>query len=189
MKYHKPDINKTLLRPNYKPLTSPNELVYSTSLPFYGYYARSGNVYTVSTGSLTISANGYLVVQLTNPANSGRTIYINRISGGATTNTTFDILKNATFSAAGTPLTPTNTNWSYADTSAITGKYLSQSPDPTTGGTLMMSIIQVGGPVVLDFDGMYIMPSSTTNREFYIRLINNANQVNILSVNINWWEL
>lgn len=182
-------IDDSLIRPNNVPVTSPNQLIFGTNLNYSSYYARSGQVYTACTGSISVSANGFLVLQLTNPAHSGKILYINRISGGATTNTTFDMLKNATFSATGTPITPQNTNWNFSNSSAATIKYLSQGTDPTTGGTNLISIIQTGGPLILDYGGLYIIPYGPTDRELYLRLTNNTNQVNILSINITWWEI
>lgn len=151
--------------------------------------ALDGNFYNISTGSLSVAANGFLTVQLTIPINSNRTIYIARVSGGAITNTTIDIFFNATFAAAGTALTPVNTNTSSSNTSVVTGKYLTGAADPTTGGTRLASIIQTGGPVLVDYDGRIIIPATTTTRTFYIRLANNTNQVNLLSINVGYWEL
>ncbi|WP_110113174.1 hypothetical protein [Bacillus sp. CGMCC 1.16541] len=165
-------------------LTSPTTVVSAAETA-----AFQGRFFESSTGSQSVAANGFLVVQYTIPANSNRTVYIQRVSGGATTNTTIDILFNATFAAAGTTITPVNSNLASAITSVVTGKYLSQATDPTTGGTRVNSIIQTGGPVVIDYSGRIIIPSTTTDRTFYIRLANNTNQTNILSVNVSWWEL
>lgn len=177
--------NNDLLQTNTELILNPNELIFGASLEFSAYYARSGKVYTVSTGPQAVAANGFLLVQLTNPAISGKTMYIDCISGGSITNTTVDMLKNASFADAGTALTPHNTNWSFSDTSIVTGKYLSQATDPTTGGTLLLSIIQTGGPDVVDFGGRYIVSSG----QLYIRLTNNINQTSALSINITWWEI
>lgn len=110
--------------------------------------------------------------------------------GGAITNTTIDLLYNATFPAAGTTITPVNSQLGNPTTSVVTAKYVSSSaPDPTVGGTHVNSIIQTGGPVVVDYDGTLIIPSTTSQRTFYVRLANNTNQSNILSINVSWWEL
>jgi len=151
--------------------------------------AIDGKFFAVSTGSQTVAANGFLVVQGTVPINVGKTIYITRISGGATVNTTIDFFLNANFATTGTSVTPANTNAGSVNTSVVTAKFLSQATDPTTGGVQISSIIQIGGPVVIDINGRYIIPSSTSVRTFYLRLANNANETNLLSININWWEL
>lgn len=182
---------------NNVPITSPKSPVYaqSTVIDYTTAVSQGGQVYSISTGSQSVAVSGFLTVQVTNPANSNKTIYIERISGGSTTNTTIDILKNATITT-GVPPTPTtltinNRNWNSGNNSSMTGKYVTATAgtDPTVGGTLLSSIIQVGGPITLLYNGEFIIPSSTIDREFYIRLVNNGNQVNILSINITWWEL
>ncbi|WP_110113173.1 hypothetical protein [Bacillus sp. CGMCC 1.16541] len=151
--------------------------------------AMEGNFYSVTTGRESVAANGFLSIQLTMPANSNRTIYVQTVFGGATTNTTVDLLFNATFAAAGTAITPVNTNSGSTNTSAIVGKYISQATDPTTGGTLFSSIIQTGGTVTEIYDGAVVVPSTTSDRTLYTRLTNNTNQVNILAITITYWEL
>lgn len=152
--------------------------------------ALDGTFCMSSTGSQTVAANQFLLVQHTVPANVNKTIYIQRVSGGAITNTTIDIMYNATFAATGTAFTPINSNLGKSTSSVVTGKFLSSSaPDPTTGGTRVNSIIQTGGPVVIDYDGRLVIPSTTSQRTFYIRLANNTNQANTLAINVSWWEL
>lgn len=171
-----------------KTYSNEYETIYVNSIDFSAIKSQQGNYYGITTGAQSVVANGFLVVQLTNPANSGKTINISSIRGGATVNTTLDVFKNATFAAAGTPLTPRNRNWAFADASAVTGKWLTQGTDPTTGGTLLASMIQTGGSVDVSYEGRIIIPSATTDRQFYIRLTNNVNQANTLAVTIAWWE-
>lgn len=151
--------------------------------------AMQGQFFTITTGSQSVTTmNNVLVVQMTIPANSNKTVYIQRVSGGATANTVIDILYNATFAAAGTSQTPVNTNQGSSKTSVVSAKFTTGT-DPTTGGTLVNSIIQTGGPVVIDYDGRLIIPSTTTDRTFYVRLINTSGGTNSLSVNISYWEI
>ncbi len=148
---------------------------------------QSGVMYFLTTGSISVVASGFLVVQMTNPVASGNMINIARISGGATVNTRIDLLRNASFAAAGTSLTPRNTNFGYPDSSVVTAKYISQSTDPTTGGQLLHSFIQpsAGGVVTFNYDGRIKMTPGTT---FVIRLANLATSANPMTSNIGWWE-
>lgn len=149
--------------------------------------SQFGILYFLSTGPVSVVANGFLIVQLTNPAGSGKVANIARISGGATVNTRIDIIRNASFAAAGTSLIPRNTNFGFSDSSVITVKYISQSTDPTTGGQLLHSFIQpsAGGLEVIDYDGRIKMTPGTT---FVVRLANLAGAANLMSNNVGFWE-
>lgn len=174
--------------PNTKIISASSEPVFAETTPGYIYGAANGHVYDITTGSIDVAANGFLLVQLTNPANSGKTIYIVRIAGGSTVNTNLDIFKNATFSPSGTSITPHNNNWSYSDASSCTAKYSNSATDITSGGTLMITFIQTGGQMLIAFDGRLVIPSSTSDRQFYIRLKNNTNQTNTCSFSLAYWE-
>jgi hypothetical protein len=149
---------------------------------------RDGTFFVVSTGSQAVVANGFLAVQINIPANVSRTVNISRVSGGASVNTTIDLLFNATFAAAGTALSVINGNAGSTRTSITTAKFISQATDPTSGGTRLNSIIHTGGPLVYDVDGRYIIPSGVLAYTFYVRVINNTNQSNLLSINVSFWE-
>lgn len=151
--------------------------------------SKNGTFYAVSTGSQSIAPNNFLLLQLTVPINSGKTIYISRVSGGSIANTTIDLFFNATFAAAGTAVTPANFNAGSSNTSVVTAKFIATTPDPTTGGTRLASVIQTSGPIEVNYDGRFIVVATTTTRTFYVRLVNNSSQTNLLSVNVSYWEL
>jgi len=50
---------------------------------------------------------------------------------------------------------------------------------------VVSSLLQTGGAVVVNYNGSWVMPSNTT---LVMRLINNTNQINPLSVGLQWWE-
>lgn len=95
-------------------------------------------------------------------------------------------MRNASFAAAGTSLTPRNTNFGFPDSSVVTAKYISQSTDPTTGGQLLQSFIQPsgGGVIIFDYDGRIKMTPGTT---FVVRLANLAAATSMVN-NISYWE-
>ena len=148
-------------------------------------YGRLGSSYSVTTATQTVASNGFLDVQISNPTGSGKSLHIVGVTGGATTNTTIDLVKNGTFAAAGTTLTPRNINFGFSDSSIATVKWITQATDPTTGGVLVSSLIQIGGAVVVNYNGSWVMPSNTT---LVMRLVNNTNQSNPLSIGLQWWE-
>ncbi|OFW76465.1 MAG: hypothetical protein A2201_06550 [Alicyclobacillus sp. RIFOXYA1_FULL_53_8] len=151
--------------------------------------AMDGVFYTVTTGSQNVSqASGFFVFQVTNPANSGKTLHIRSIRAGSFNNVVIDSLRNATFAAAGTSATPRNTNYAFPDASVVTTKYTSSGSDPTTGGTLFQTVQQAGGSTVtFDYDGRVIMESSSTDQTLFIRLSNTVANSR-MAITVSWWE-
>lgn len=147
--------------------------------------ALNGSFYSLTTGSQTVAAANFLVCQVTNPSNSGKFINVNDVLGSSTTPITVDVLRNATFAAAGTAITPRNTNFQFGDNSAMTGKFLVSVTDPTSGGNLLYSINQGNGGPLVDFNGRIIVPS---NQTLYIRLPNTGSTSINLSLTVDWWE-
>ncbi|MGG3573425.1 hypothetical protein ABES25_22580 [Bacillus gobiensis] len=149
--------------------------------------AVAGRNYFLTTQRQTVANNASIFLQITNPAGSGRTLHIGRIAGTANTNTIITLNRNGSFAAAGTPVTPVNSNFGSATTSVATAKFVNQVADPTVGGVIFQDILQpaTGGITIFEYDGQIVMPSGTT---FVIRLINNAGGGNILSLNVSFWE-
>ena len=158
------------------------------SIPPYNVAAERGMFYTVTSGDHSVTTEpSFLVLQLTNPANSGKTLHIRSIRGTSSVATTIDIFRDAVFTASGTSVPPRNTNWGSSDASMATGKWLSTNVDPTVGGVLLQSVDQSGGATELDYDGRFIIPSTATARTIYIRLTNLARNAN-MAIDISWWE-
>lgn len=149
-------------------------------------YTADGILYIASTTSQLVLTGDFLLFQITNPAGSGKNINIARLTGGATTSTTMDIIRDGTFAAAGTAMTPRNRNTLFPDASVMTTKYITAAVDPTVGGVLWSSTIQSGGPLGIEYFGRYIVSPGHT---FYIRLTNTSLITNSLSANVTWWEL
>lgn len=185
-----------LLNPELNNLTRANNLIISSesypvftqtnSIEYVERVSELGSLYSVTTGPIAVVANGFLVLQLTNPASSGKTFYIDTVVGGSSAISTIALFQNATFAAVGTALTSFNRNWNFGNNSIATGKYLSQAADPTTGGTLISTIVQPAGVVANQYYGSLIIPSGAANREFYVRLT--ATTAVNYSINVTWWE-
>ena len=150
--------------------------------------AQNGKYYELTTGSQAITdATGYLALELTNPAGSGKTVYMNTVQAMSTVATIISTYKNATLNITGTSVIPHNTNWAYSDSSVVTGRLVAQTSDPTSGGVLLQQINQIGGVTEYNLEGRRIIPSLTTNQTYYILLQNSAANSN-LSINVGWWE-
>ena len=68
--------------PNYKIISSPSEPIYAVDINEGASFASDGKFYTVSTGAVNVApAAGFLVLDLRNPQNSGKTLYISGVLG------------------------------------------------------------------------------------------------------------
>lgn len=155
----------------------------------YNVAAERGMFYTVTSGDQYVTtAPSFLVLQLTNPANSGKTVHVKSVLGSSSVSTTLDIFRDAVFTASGSAVTSRNANWRYLDSSVTAGKWMSGTADPTVGGVLLQSVNLSGGATDLNYDGRIIMPSDTTDRMLYIRLTSLARNAH-LAIDISWWEV
>jgi hypothetical protein len=146
---------------------------------------RIGKYYGATTGAQSIPVNSYFVIELSNPANSGRTVHLGNISGGMTFASVIDLLKNGTLSS-GTTVSTTKWNYGFADDSNTVVKWETQTTDPTTGGILQTSIIQNGIPMVVEMNGGIIIPPNYTMAlRTYNKSSDTAQQI---AITITWWE-
>ena len=174
--------------PNYKIITSASEPLLVLNNQPYTDASINGQVFDITTGDQSVVGSGYLATQLTIPANIDKTVYILRLIGGSTVNTTLELYRNATFSG-GTSITPVNNNYDFSGGSLCTAKYITQAADPLTGGTILISLVQIGGGILLPFDGRIVIPSSTTARTFYLVLKNKSTSSNLCSISLAYWEV
>ncbi|MBE9917333.1 hypothetical protein G8C92_25275 [Paenibacillus donghaensis] len=151
--------------------------------------AQSGVYYTITTGAQTVSsANGYMALELTNPANSGKTIRFELIRATSSVSSIISLYRNATLNVSGTSATPRNTNWGFTDSSKVTGTWVAQTGDPISGGVLLQTIEQLGGPTEIDFNGKWLIPSKASNQTLIV-LLQNKQANSEMSINVSWWEL
>lgn len=157
------------------------------ALPITGTAAAAaGNLYSVTTGTVSVVSNGYLVLQLNNPMTNSKNAFIQRISSGGIHNTVLDFFRNATFLAGGTALAPLNQHFGFPDRSGFTVKYLTQKDDPTVGGNIFLSTIALSGNTSLDYAGTIIVPPGSS---FYIRLSNPTSSGSSNNITVVWSEL
>lgn len=176
---------------NYKIISSQEEPVYVEASTAANAASAAGKFFSVTTGDQTIPSSGFLALQLTVPADIDKTIYIWRIAGGSQTTAVIDTYRNATFSGgtSGTSITPYPENWSYASgTTSVICQYLISASDPTSGGEPISTVV-ANGLVMASYDGRVIIPSSTSDRTFYVILRNKTNQTNVAAATLAYAEL
>ncbi|UHA75563.1 hypothetical protein [Paenibacillus sp. 481] len=144
--------------------------------------AQSGVAFTLTTTSISVPASQNLLIQITNPSGSGRTVYISHLVGGTSASATLTVLSGGTIAAAGstTPV-PVNRNLGSATTSVVTTR---QNTGTLTGTPVTIySNFLTAGVYGLSFGGSLIVPQ---NQTFTISL-----GVGALtgSINFAWWEL
>lgn len=184
-------IDSKMTRTNTKIISSEAEPLWCqcNTIVMAERVSEKGLLYGVATYQM-LAANGYMAMQITNPANSNKVFYIETLTIGSSTNTTFSIQKNGATTVAGTPLTPVNRNWSYGNNSVATAKYVLQATDPTTtAGAIITAVVEPGGAISREYGGQLIIPSSSSDLNYYILVINNSNQSNNVSISTSWWEL
>lgn len=147
-------------------------------------------MYTVNSGAQSVAISSFFTLQLTNPPTSTATVYIHSIFGGSTGTINLSILRNGSFAASGTSVTPRNNNWNFSDSSSCTGKYIATGSDPTSGGTLLESLYQSSGNFYIPYQGQLIIPPGTTNRYLCLRVENPSILSTVVVVlGISWWEI
>ncbi|WP_088833691.1 hypothetical protein [Paenibacillus tyrfis] len=119
-----------------------------------GGAAMSGILFSANFSS-SITAAQDAILQVSNPANSGKTMYVSRIAGSSSiSGTTVNVLKNAT--VAGSAVTPVNLNFGSTTASVMTV----QSLAGTMGGTpvTILTLILAAGSFVLELGGRIVVP-------------------------------
>jgi hypothetical protein len=149
--------------------------------------ATSGLNFFFTTQRQSVANNASLFLQITNPVGSGRILHIGRIVATSNSNLIITLNRNGSFAAAGTPITPVNSNFASTNISVATVKFVNQVADPTVGGTIFADLIQPsnGGAVPFEYNGRIVMPPGTT---FVVRELNNSGGTNIVSLNLSFWE-
>ncbi|KZE81189.1 hypothetical protein AV654_01455 [Paenibacillus elgii] len=150
--------------------------------------------------SLTGSASALVVLGLTsatfslllsNPSNSGKTVYISRLTGsiggssllsslfGSTT-----LFKGGTLSGAASQ-TPTNNNFNSTTASVVTAQ---SSTSGVTGGTTVYSYQLAPGPFVQNFIGGIVVPPGSSLSATVTSSSSVAGLTITSVINLAWWE-
>lgn len=142
--------------------------------------ALSGLLFSIPFAS-TVTTAAPLVLQVSNPAGSGRTAYISRVAAStAASPVTLTLLRNAVVS--GSAVTPVNFNFGSAVTSVMTSRTATAAP--TGGPATLVSLFLAPGPVIVEYNGRIIVPPGNS----LTLSITIASGSSAATGNINWWE-
>jgi hypothetical protein len=185
-------------RTNTKIISSTSEPVYTVSITNAADAARKGVLYSVNLDPGTLNAktsgtDGIIAICLSNPEDSGKVLYLNRVMHGLVVTGTednsidLDILKDGNWTGTGT-LTAYNRNFSYTDRGAMTINYVhATNTNPLSSGTLI-STRRTGAStaqVILEIAGEIIVPPA---HSCTIKVSNASSKSAISSLSIVWWE-
>lgn len=191
--------------PNNNVFNPLNQPVYTSSTNSYtspGIVAppennagSTGNLYNAgSTNSTTLGLLGGSVtatLQLANPAGSGKTLYVSRLSGGITVSLnllssfsgTMTLSANGTLSSPST-LTAVNSNFSSSNTSIAVVRFSTSAP--SGAATLIAMPLQVG-PFQSNESGRYVIsPGQAIN----LSVTGSLSVAGLLASTtyFTWWE-
>jgi hypothetical protein len=161
--------NNNVFNPLSQPVYTSNTNTYTSPgivAPPENDAGNTGNLYNAgSTNSTTLGLLGGTViatVQLANPAGSGKTLYVSRLSGGITVslNLLSSFSGSMSLSANGTLTSPTtltsvNSNLSSSNTSVATVRFSAATP---SGATPLMAMPLQAGPFLSNEYGRYVVP-------------------------------
>lgn len=175
--------NEAVFNQNNQPLYTEQVNTYIApgidTLPEAGA-AMSGLLFGIPFAS-TITTSAPLVMQVSNPGGSGRTVYISRvIASTGTASVTLTLLRNATL--GGSVITPLNYNFGSAVTSVAAARTATAAP--TGSPATLMSMLLATGPVIVDFDGRIILPPGNS----LTVSVTIASGSTAATGNISWWE-
>lgn len=161
--------NNNVFNPSNQPVYTSNTNTYTSPgivAPPENDAGSTGNLYNVgSTNSTTLGLLGGSViatVQLANPAGSGKTLYVSRLSGGITValnllssfSGSMSLSVNGTLSSPSV-LTPANSNLSSSNTSVAAVRFSAAAP---SGATSLVAIPLQAGPFLSNEFGRYVIP-------------------------------
>ncbi|PWW08503.1 hypothetical protein DFQ01_101226 [Paenibacillus cellulosilyticus] len=143
-------------------------------------YDASNNqrLFCLTTGNVSVGSGVSLLLQITNPSGSGRTVYLSRVAGGASNTITLTIASSGTITGGTTPA-PVNAYLGSATTSVVTTK----QNTGTLGGTPATFFTATAADIyVVEFNGSIIVPANQT-----LTVTAGTGSVTA-SLNLVWWE-
>ncbi|MCR8642678.1 hypothetical protein NV379_08380 [Paenibacillus sp. N1-5-1-14] len=141
--------------------------------------AKSGALYTLTSGSVSVTASNSLLLQVANPSGSGVTMYVWRVTGGVSAANTISLYSGGTVTGGTTPA-PFNMNLGSTNISAMT----TRNAIGTIGGSPVQftSVLLAAGYYEIGFNGALIVPP---NRTLTVTIGTGALTA---SANISWYE-
>ncbi|MEC0370380.1 hypothetical protein [Paenibacillus chibensis] len=141
--------------------------------------ASAGESFMLTSGSVSVPASQSLLLQISNPSGSGKSVHVSRISGGATAAAAVNVYSGGTITGGTTP-TPQNNLFG----SSIASVVAARQNNGTLGGTpiLYLNLPITTGIYSINLDGSLIVPPGQT---LTVTLGTGALTA---SVNLTWWE-
>ncbi|BFH63320.1 MULTISPECIES: hypothetical protein [Paenibacillus] len=175
-------VNFKIFNKSSLPLYTQNVNTYTSpgigSLPSSSA-ASAGASFTLTSGSVTVPISQNLLLQISNPAGSGKTVYASSISGGSTAAATVNVYSGGTITGGTTP-TPQNNLFGSTITSIVT----THQNNGTLGGSpvLYINVPVTAGLYSISLNGSLVVPPGQT---LTITLGTGALTG---SINLSWWE-
>ncbi|MWC27355.1 hypothetical protein [Paenibacillus sp. MMS18-CY102] len=143
-------------------------------------YDAAGNqrLFYLTTGNVSVGSGASLLLQITNPNGSGRTIYVSRIAGGASNSITLTVYSGGTITGGTTPA-PVNGYLGSATATVVTTK---QNTGTLGGGPVSIFTAMASDLYVVDFEGAIIVPANQT-----LSVTVGTGSLTA-SINLVWWE-
>ncbi|MBS5937493.1 hypothetical protein [Clostridium sp.] len=151
------------------------------------YQSGNGNFYSITASGLSILGIGtnYLI-QLSNPSGTNKTLYLYKFSmsiTGTSIGVTMTFIRNGSFAAAGSSVTPVNTNFALTSPSSIAiVKHVSSTP---IGSTIVLTTIQTTQIYTENIDSIIAMPPNTT---LLIQITSSVALLQTIAINLFWYE-
>ncbi|WP_282938419.1 hypothetical protein [Paenibacillus sp. RC67] len=143
-----------------------------------GSASMAGSLYIANFSSSITSAQN-LILQVTNPVGSGKTMYVSRVYGSSSiAGATATLQKNGT--VTGSAVTPLNLNFGSSNTSVMTAR---GAAGTVTGSPVsFLMLILPSGPFSLSFTGSIIVPTGNS------LTISVGLGAATASAVVSWWE-
>lgn len=140
--------------------------------------ATNQRLFYLTTGNVSIGAGSSLLLQITNPNASGRTLYVSRIAGGSSNSITLTVYSGGTISGGTTP-TPVNGYLGSATSTVATTK---QNTGSLGGSPVSIFTAMASDLYTIGFEGAIIVPSNQT-----LSVTVGTGSLTA-SINLVWWE-
>lgn len=150
-------------------------------------HSQLGQLFGVSNDTVSVPVGQPLWLQITNPANSGRVLHIERTIGGINEGTCeINLFQNAPPLANSNTVPITRRNWGSANTSSAVTT-ISANSGPVFVG-LLQNTFHTAGYFELEFKGELVIPSAATNQTFTLQIINVSPVTINADITIVWSE-
>jgi hypothetical protein len=151
-------------------------------------HSQLGQLFGLNIETTGVSTLQPLWVQITNPANSGKVLHIERIVGGINTGSCeINLYQNAPPLNNSNPIfSITRRNWGSTNNSIVTATVSGDSGPIFVG--LLQNTFHTAGYFELEFNGELIIPSSNTNQTFSIQIINTSGMGIVVDFAVIWSE-